>query len=282
MIARSPVAPARIAASVPWPPSSSDGTNATISSPARRPRSPAETSAPDRRQDRRDAALHVAGAAPVDRAVADLAAPRVGRPGRRIAGRDHVEVARQDDPAPTGPARPARSRPAARSGGISSPGQAGSARIATGSGAIASTAMSTLHERRGPPRPRPPPPDPVMLGIRTSAWRSATRPTRSTTGARSRLQGEPVCSATQDRPGHAGRPARAVEPDLGGRIGMDLAARRREGGRVAGFPRPGSRRRDGRPARCSPGSGTPRREPRPAGSPARRSSSQSPTGRSGR
>ena len=34
------------------------------------------------------------------------AAPRIGRPGRRIAGWDHVEVARQDRPAarPAGPA----------------------------------------------------------------------------------------------------------------------------------------------------------------------------------
>ena len=62
---------------------------------------------PDGGEDRRDAALHVAGAAAVQRAVADLAAPRIGRPGRRIAGRHDVEVARQDDPPAARPAGPA-------------------------------------------------------------------------------------------------------------------------------------------------------------------------------
>ena len=108
MIARSPVTPARIAASVPWPPSSSDGTSATTSSPSSRSRSPRAAERPDRRQDRGDAALHVAGAAAVQRAVADLAAPRIGRPRRRVAGRHDVEVARQDDPPPAGPAEPGR------------------------------------------------------------------------------------------------------------------------------------------------------------------------------
>ena len=109
MIARSPVAPARIAASVPWPPSSSDGTSddhqlAVEAVEVAR----ASPSARTAREDRRDPALHVARAAAVQRAVADLAAPRIGRPGRGIAGRDDIEMARQDDPAAAGRVRPAR------------------------------------------------------------------------------------------------------------------------------------------------------------------------------
>ena len=93
MIAMSPVTPARIAASVPCPPSSSDGTRATISSPLEPLEVAGRAERPDGRQDRGDAALHVAGATAVDRAVADLAAPRIGRPRRRIARR----ARRRDD-----------------------------------------------------------------------------------------------------------------------------------------------------------------------------------------
>ena len=106
MIAMSPVTPARIAASVPCPPSSSDGHERDDAArPSRRSRSPARAERPDRGQDRRDAALHVAGAAAVERAIADLAGPRIGRPGRRVARRDDVEVAGQDRSAGP-PARP--------------------------------------------------------------------------------------------------------------------------------------------------------------------------------
>ena len=109
MIARSPVAPARIAASVPCPPSSSDGTSATSSSPSSRSRSPA---APSARTAARIAAtppFMSQAPRPYRRAVADLAAPRIGGPGRGIAGRHDVEVARQDDRgAPPRRARPAR------------------------------------------------------------------------------------------------------------------------------------------------------------------------------
>jgi hypothetical protein len=45
MIARSPVAPARMAASVPCPPSSSDGTNADEQLPVETARSPLAPSA---------------------------------------------------------------------------------------------------------------------------------------------------------------------------------------------------------------------------------------------
>ena len=54
----------------------------------------------DRAQDRGHAALHVAGAAPEQAAVADLGRPRVDRPRRGIAGRHDVHVARQHQPAP--------------------------------------------------------------------------------------------------------------------------------------------------------------------------------------
>ena len=101
MIARSPVTPARIAASVPCPPSSSDGTRATTSSPSRRPSSPEAPSARTAASDRGDATLHVARAPAVERAVADLAAPRVGGPGGGVARRHDIEVAGQDDPTAT-------------------------------------------------------------------------------------------------------------------------------------------------------------------------------------
>ena len=112
---------------------------------------------PDRGQDRRHAALHVAGAAAVQRAVADLAAPRIGGPGRR----DRRAARRRDGPTgspagrPARPARPMTTGSAVR--GISSPGQSGSARIAAGSGATTSTAQAQRRAARRPPRPRPPP-----------------------------------------------------------------------------------------------------------------------------
>ncbi len=59
---------------------------------------------PDRGQDRRHAALHVACAAAIQRSVPDLRAPRIGRPGRRVAGRDDIEVPRQHEPPPARPA----------------------------------------------------------------------------------------------------------------------------------------------------------------------------------
>ena len=113
--------------------------------------------------------------------------------------------------------------------------------------------------------------DPVMLGIRTSARRSASSRSASI-GPLPRLRSAgPTLSATEDRPGHAGRPAGAVDPDLGRRIGVDLAAGGREGRRrPRDCPRPGSRRRAAPRARCSRASGTPRRAPRSGGCRARR------------
>src|SRR5206468_4876181 len=58
---------------------------------------------PDGADDRGDAALHVARAAPVEPAVADLAGPRIDRPRRRVAGGHDVDMAGQDD-APSAPA----------------------------------------------------------------------------------------------------------------------------------------------------------------------------------
>ncbi len=70
-------------------------------------RGPGRDERPDRPEDRRDAALHVAGAASVQPPVADLAAPRIGGPGGGVAGRHDVDVAGQDDPPAAGAAHPA-------------------------------------------------------------------------------------------------------------------------------------------------------------------------------
>ncbi len=56
-----------------------------------------------RSQDRRDPALHVAGTPTVDAAVANFGGPWVDRPRSWVAGRDHVDVADQEDPSPAGP-----------------------------------------------------------------------------------------------------------------------------------------------------------------------------------
>ena len=270
MIARSPVAPARIAASVPWPPSSSDGTRATSSSPASRSRSPRGAERPDGAPGSRRR-----------RPSCRRRRARTARPSRispphgsavQVAGSPGGTTSRWPDRTtrrpPARPARPMTTGSDVR--GISSPGQSGSARTAAGSGRRRLDGQPELAQRVGGPRRRPPPRSPVMLGIRISACRSAT--SRAPIDRRRARCAPPpaAASATQHRPGHAGRPARAVDADLGRRVGVDLAAGRGERRRSsAGCPRPGSRRRAGRPARCSRASGTPRRAPRPAGCRAR-------------
>ena len=78
-----------------------------------------------RGEDRHDAALHVARPAPVHRAVPDLAAPRIGRPGGGIARRDDVDVPDEEEPPPARPGRCGRSRPAATSAASRRPGSRG-------------------------------------------------------------------------------------------------------------------------------------------------------------
>ena len=105
---------------------------------------------PDGRQDRGDAALHVAGAAAEEPRRRGSRRP-TGRPSRWPGRRRHdVEVTRQDEaargagawrPGPPRPARPMTTGSDVR--GISSPGQSGSARTASGSAAISSTARPT-------------------------------------------------------------------------------------------------------------------------------------------
>ncbi len=146
---------------------------------------------------------------PYSRAVADLAAPRVGRPGRRVARRHDVEVAGQDEPRgpPARPARPMTTGSDVR--GISSPGQSGSARMAAGirrddldraararasaSAAQAATASS----------------EPVIARDPDERPQVGDQPRRRSIAAPATRR-----SVTQDRPGHAGRAARAVDPDL--------------------------------------------------------------------
>src|SRR5215213_3914728 len=52
----------------------------------------------DRGDDRDDATLHVAGTPPVHGSVANLTAPRVGRPRRRVTGGDDVDVTDEEEP----------------------------------------------------------------------------------------------------------------------------------------------------------------------------------------
>ena len=101
----------------------------------------------DRRQDRRDPALHVAGAAAVQPVAVDRRRPRVLRPRREIADRHDVDVPDEHDPPPAGPA----SRPrtiGSRSRGISSPGQSGSSRTAAGIRLEPLDAAADLGEQR--------------------------------------------------------------------------------------------------------------------------------------
>ncbi len=93
-----PVAPARIAARVPWPPSSSDGTKTTISSPSSPSRAPAS------RRPRTAARIAATppfmshAPRPYNRPSRTSRAPRIGRPGARIARGHDVEVTREDAP----------------------------------------------------------------------------------------------------------------------------------------------------------------------------------------
>ena len=112
---------------------------------------------PDRAEDRGHAALHVAGAAAVQLAVADRRRPtgrRSRSPDRRAARRRRGPTSTTRRP-PGRPTRPMTIGSAVR--GISSPGQSGSARTRAGSGATAPP-RCRLAQRRRPPAPRPPPP----------------------------------------------------------------------------------------------------------------------------
>src|SRR4026208_97856 len=119
MTATSPVAPARIAASMPRPPASSDGTDTTSSSPLKREASPDATTA---RTASRIAPtppfLSQAPRAstppppptppPLPPPAAPPAAPRIDGPVRRVPDRHDIDVADEEDSPATGPTDPAR------------------------------------------------------------------------------------------------------------------------------------------------------------------------------
>ena len=75
--------------------------------PGQRRELPARPERPHGGEDRRDAALHVVRAAPVQLAVADLRSPRVRRPRREIARGHDVGVAAEHEPRAARPARAA-------------------------------------------------------------------------------------------------------------------------------------------------------------------------------
>src|SRR3954453_16867262 len=215
MIARSPVTPARIAANVPCPPSSSDGTNATTSSPSSLSRSPAAASTLTAA--RMAATPPFMSHAPRPYRASLRISPPHGSPAP-VAGSPGGTTSKWPDRMirrpPARPIRPTTMGRVVRA--ISSPGQSGPARMVAGSGLIVSTtrprspSASAAHDATASS-------EPVTLGSRTRAVRSATSLSRSI-----------ARSATQDRPRHAGGTAGAVEPDLGRGIRMDLAARRGE------------------------------------------------------
>ena len=101
--AQSPVQPARIAASMPAPPSSSPGTVTSIASPASSTSASADR--PQRRQAGDDAALHVACTAAIQNAVVDPRPKRRRCPPELVAGADHVDMPGDQDPPAGGVAR---------------------------------------------------------------------------------------------------------------------------------------------------------------------------------
>ena len=140
MIARSPVAPARIAASVPCPPSSSEGTSTTMSSPVEPVQVARRAERPDGGEDRRRRRPSCR-----TRRGRTAAPSRISPPhgsAVHVAGSPGGTTSRWPDrirrsPPPARPTRPMTTGSEVR--GISSPGQSGSARIAAGSGRTTST-----------------------------------------------------------------------------------------------------------------------------------------------
>ena len=216
-------------------------------------------------EDRGDAALHVARAAAVQAAVADLAGPRVGGPGRGSPGGHDVHVRRQDQPPAAGrPARPSTTGSVVR--GTSSPGQAGSSRIAAGSGWKISTSRPSASSRSAS-RAWSVASSPVTLGVRTSAEvLDQRRRVHGLRGGARAAADRAVRSCAQHRPGEAGHAAGPVPADLAERDRVDLAARCLEAAsrdRVAVGDDHDARAAPR--ARCSRASRTPPRAPRPAG-----------------
>ena len=150
MTARSPVAPARIAASVPCPPSSSDGTSTTSSSPPSRWRSPATSSA-------RTAATIAATPPFMSQAPRPNSSPSRTSPAHgstvQVAGSPAGTTSRWPDRIsrrpPGRPARPMTTGSDVR--GISWPGQAGSSRIATRVGGELLDGQADAAQRRRRP-----------------------------------------------------------------------------------------------------------------------------------
>ena len=184
MIARSPVAPARIAASVPWPPSSSDGTSATMSSPSSRRRTPVAASA--RSAPRIAATPPFMSFAPRPYTLPSRISPPNGSAvqvaGSPIGTTSWWPLSTMRRP-PARPARPSTTGSVSR--GTSSPGHAGSSRIVAGSGWNTSTARPAASSRSASTAAIASS-CPVTLGMRTSATSSAVSASTSTAAAAAR------------------------------------------------------------------------------------------------
>jgi hypothetical protein len=103
---------------------------------------------PDRGEDRRHAALHVARSAAEETAVADHAGPWIDRPGFAVARRHHVEMPRQHDPAPARRANSADDeREAAALGLLARPG-----RVGANGGEVGNERLDVHARRRKPGR----------------------------------------------------------------------------------------------------------------------------------
>ena len=244
---------------------------------------PSSATRPDRAEDRGDAALHVAGAAPVQPAVADLAAPRVDRPGGRSPGgttstwpdSTSRRPPRSPDPADDDRQRRARhllARPV---------------RVVADGRRVRVEHLDGQPERLEPVGSRAAiaSSSPVTLGIRTSVLEvgDAGSPVDGV-GRRARRRSQRP--ARSRRAGSAGsgrsrRPSRSRPTSPSGTRGpRSRPPRARAACRRC--PRPRSRPRAGPRGRCSRASGTPPRAPRPAGCRARPSSAYRPAGSSGR
>jgi hypothetical protein len=186
MIAASPVTPARIAASVPCPPSSSPGTNATTTSPSRRSRSPLCWSA--RTAPRIDATPPFMSHAPRPRTRPSRTAPDHGSSlhvPRSPGGTTSRWPDRTSRRSPR-PARPMTSGSTARS--VSSPGHAGSPRTVARSG-VSSSVASPRPASRTTASSAAASSVPVTLGMRTSSTTSRAIAFASTPSAARRASG---------------------------------------------------------------------------------------------
>ena len=286
MTATSPVAPARIAASVPWPPSSSDGTNATTSSPSSRASDPVTRERPHRAEDRgaRRPSCRTAPR-PYSVAVADLAAPGVRGPGRGVARRHDVDVPDEDEPPAARPPEPPDDDRQRRPRHL----LAGPVRVRRGS-----SAGSGLEHLDGQPERR-------RAGPRARAWIALLvagdardpderrevrdeRRRRPRPPAAARAAGRRRGSCAQDRAGQAGRRrrSRSRRPRRAGCAWTSTPAASSRGARDGVALGDDRRRPAGPRARCSRASAYSSSGTSTSRIPRSASSSYRPAGRSGR